>query len=163
MTTGKKIDELFFKMKHLDDNMNRLIDFNNNYLNQITSVQQVTMKHEHQLQLNQIDIVFQHEFTSQFLSPICQTLIDVLPMLVKQNTVNDKSVLCPSLTSLCDKLAMDLPIWTNRFLQNENTKIKLMNDFKIINQLNPAITNNAIQLNPGSSSSNNNQLNPLNQ
>jgi hypothetical protein len=72
-------------------------------------------------------------------------------------------VLCPSLTSLCDKLAMDLPIWTNRFLQNENTKIKLMNDFKIINQLNPAITNNAIQLNPGSSSSNNNQLNPLNQ
>ncbi|CAF4011374.1 unnamed protein product [Rotaria sp. Silwood1] len=139
-------------MKHLEDNMNRLIDLNNKQLNQITCIQQVSMKHEHQLQIQQTDISFQHVFISQFISPICQILVDVIPVLVKQNTINDKTLLCPSLTALCEKLSTDLPVWTNRFVQNENIKAKLINEFQIKNQLNPV-----------SSSNNNVQDHPLNQ
>jgi hypothetical protein len=49
------------KINHLDENLNRLIDINNKHLNHITRIQQVSMKHEHQLQLQQADISFQHK------------------------------------------------------------------------------------------------------
>ncbi|CAF3226018.1 unnamed protein product [Rotaria socialis] len=75
INTGKRIDKLFTKMKHLDDNMNGLMDLNNKQLQQITFMHQMTTKHEHQLQIQQSDITFQHDFMSQCISPICQLLI----------------------------------------------------------------------------------------
>ncbi|CAF3182490.1 unnamed protein product [Rotaria sp. Silwood2] len=61
-------------------------------------------------------------------------MIEVIPVLVKQNTLNDKTLLCPSLSALCAKLANDLSVWTNKFLQNEDIKLKLINDFNPTNQ-----------------------------
>jgi len=136
-------------MKPLEDNRNRLVDLNDKQLNQITCIQQVTMKHEHQLQIQQTDMSFQHDFISQFISPICQSVLDVIPMLVKRNTINDKTLLYPSLTALCEKLSTELPVWTNRFVHNENTKAKLINEFNIKNQRNPVSCSNVAQLNPG--------------
>jgi hypothetical protein len=117
---GKRIDELIKKMDYLDGNLNRLIELNNNYTDKLARMQQIVMNHDKDLQLQQIDTTFQREFTSQFISPLCQVLIEMIPSLVKQNTLNDKTLLCPSLSSLCIQLANDLPVWTNRYLLNEN-------------------------------------------
>ena len=89
----KKTGEMFTKIEHLDDSMNHLIDLNNKQLNQITSIQQLSMKHESQLQTQQTDILFQHKFLSQFTSAICQVLVETISTLVKQNTINDKTML----------------------------------------------------------------------
>jgi len=147
--TGKRIDEMYMKINHLDENLNRLIDINNKHLNHIMRIQQVSIKHEHQLQLQQADISFQHEFISQFISPICSVILDIIPVLVKQNTINDKTLLGTSLTQTCEKLSLELPVWTNRFVQNENIKAKLINEFNVINQQIPdTVTNNNVQLHP---------------
>jgi hypothetical protein len=145
--TGQRIDELLIKMNKLDDNLNQLINYNNKYLDQVTRLQLMTYKHEHQLQLHHTDLSFQHDFVSQFISPICQIMVDVIPVLVKQNTINDKTLLCPSLTALCEKLSLELPIWTNRFVQMENYKIKLINDFNLNNQLTSNCSTNIFNTN----------------
>ncbi|CAF3505327.1 unnamed protein product [Rotaria socialis] len=138
INTGKRIDKLFTKMKHLDDNMNGLMDLNNKQLQQITFMHQMTTKHEHQLQIQQSDITFQHDFMSQCISPICQLLVDVILVQIKQNTIKDYTLLCPSLMAVCKKFATDLPTWTNRFVQNKNLKMKLINEFNMKNQLSSA-------------------------
>ena len=160
---SKKMDEMYTKIEHLDDNMNRLIDLNNKQLNQITSIQQLSMKHDNQLRTQQADISFQHDFLSQFISPICQVLVEIIPILVQQNTINDKTMLCPSLTALCEKLSTDLPVWTNRFVQNENIKAKLINEFNAVHQSNPVSPTNTTQLNPVVPTSSNVQLPSHNQ
>ena len=154
---------MYTKIEHLDDNMNRLIDLNNKQLNQITSIQQLSMKHDNQLRTQQADISFHHDFLSQFISPICQVLVEIIPTLVKQNTINDKTMLCPSLTALCEKLSTDLPVWTNRFVQNENIKAKLINEFNAVHQSNPVSLTNTTQLNPEVPTSSNVQLPSHNQ
>jgi hypothetical protein len=133
-STGKRIDELFNKLNKLDENLNRLINLNNNYSDRIIHIQQVVMKHDKDLQIQNIDTSFQKEFINQFISPICQVMIEVIPTLVKHNHLNDKTLLCSSLSTLCAKLANDLPIWTNNFLLNENTKSKITNDYNAQNQ-----------------------------
>ncbi|CAF5083441.1 unnamed protein product, partial [Rotaria sp. Silwood1] len=66
------------------------------------------MNHNRDIQLQQIDGAFQRDFVSQFISPICQVMVEVIPVLVKQNVLNDKTLLCPSLLALCAKLGNDL-------------------------------------------------------
>jgi hypothetical protein len=139
---GKRIDELIKKMDYLDGNLNRLIELNNNYTDKLARTQQIIMNHDKDLQLQQIDTTFQREFTSQFISPLCQVLIEMIPSLVKQNTLNDKTLLCPSLSSLCIQLANDLPVWTNRYLLNENLKVKIINDYNLKNLLHPDVNTN---------------------
>ncbi|CAF2075878.1 unnamed protein product [Rotaria magnacalcarata] len=148
INTGKRLDELSTKMKHFDNNMNGLMNLNNKQLQQITAIHQMTTKHEHQLQIQQSDITFQHDFMSQCISPICQLLVDIVPVLVKQNTIKDNTLLCPSLLAVCEKFATDLPTWTNRFVQNENLKMKLINEFNMKNQvfLPPSNNNNNINI-----------------
>jgi hypothetical protein len=76
-------------------------------------------------------------------------MLDIIPVLVKQNTINDKTLLGTSLTQTCEKLSLELPVWTNRFVQNENFKAKLINEFNVINQQIPdTVTNNNVQLHP---------------
>ena len=133
----KKKDDMFTKIEHLDDNINHLIDLNNIQLNQITNIQQLSMKHDNQLRIQQTDISFLHDFLSQFISPICQVLVEIILMLVKQNTINDKTLLCPSLMALCEQLLSDLPVRSNQFAQSESSKAKLMNEFNAKNQLTP--------------------------
>ena len=70
---------------------------------------------------------------NEFVSPLCQVLVEVLPILVKQNVIQDKTLLCSSLTGLTDKLADELPTWSTRYAQNEHLKVKLINDFNLIN------------------------------
>jgi hypothetical protein len=130
----KRIDELYNKMNKIDENLNRLVELNNNCLDQSARIQQVIMQHDHVLKLQTIDNAFQRDFVSQFITPLGQVLVDIIPSLVKQNVINDKTVLCSSLTALCDKLACDLPIWTNRFEQNDNIKSKLIMDYNGKNQ-----------------------------
>ncbi|CAF1365781.1 unnamed protein product [Rotaria sp. Silwood1] len=125
---GKKIEELFLKMKKIEENLNKLLDLNNNYSDQLIGLQQVVMNHTHDLHLQQIDTSFQRDFINQFVSPLCQVMVEVIPTLVKQNVLNDKTLFCPSLAGLCTKLVNDLPGWANRFLQNEQFKSKLIND-----------------------------------
>jgi hypothetical protein len=121
-------------MNKIDENLNRLVELNNNCLDQSARIQQVIMQHDHVLKLQTIDNAFQRDFVSQFITPLGQVLVDIIPSLVKQNVINDKTVLCSSLTALCDKLACDLPIWTNRFEQNDNIKSKLIMDYNGKNQ-----------------------------
>ncbi|CAF3448426.1 unnamed protein product [Rotaria socialis] len=108
INTGKRIDKLFTKMKHLDDNMNGLMDLNNKQLQQITFMHQMTTKHEHQLQIQQSDITFQHDFMSQCISPICQLLTiegitgpfeHGLPVLKDEQWKNARSIVSPTFSS----------------------------------------------------------------
>ncbi|CAF3945706.1 unnamed protein product, partial [Rotaria sp. Silwood1] len=131
---GKKIKELSLKMKKIEENLNKLLDLNNNYSDQFIGVQQVVTNHTHDLKLQQVDTSIQRDFMNQFVSPRCQVLVEVIPTLVKQDVVNDKTLFCPSLAGLCTKLANDLPAWTNRFLQNEQIKSKLINDHTLKTQ-----------------------------
>ncbi|CAF4523514.1 unnamed protein product [Rotaria sp. Silwood2] len=126
--SGKKIEELFLKMKKIEENLNKLLDLNNNYSDQFIGLQQVVTNHTHDLKLQQIHTSFQRDFMNQFVSPLCQVLVEVIPTLVKQDVLNDKTLFCPSLAGLCTKLANDLPAWTNRCLHNEQVKPKLIND-----------------------------------
>jgi len=136
--TSQRIDELFNKLNKLDDNLNRMINLNNNFSNLLARTQLLVTKHDNALQVHQIDLVFQREFVSQFISPVCQVLLDIIPTLVKKKVISDKTLLCPSLTELSEKLSGELPVWTNRFLQNENIKTKMINDF---NTNNPELSN----------------------
>ncbi|CAF1153135.1 unnamed protein product [Adineta steineri] len=154
--TNTKIDELSNKINKLDSNLNRLIDLNNKYLDQFNNIQTVVERHQHITELQQADISFQHDFTSQFISPICQMIIEVIPMLVKQNTINNNTLLCPSLTNLCDKLAGELSNWTNKFAQTESLKTKLIMNYNNKNQGSPSTNNNNNCNNNISSTSSNN-------
>ncbi|CAF4864778.1 unnamed protein product [Rotaria sp. Silwood1] len=108
--SSKRIDELYHKLSNLEGNLNRLLDLNNNYADQLTRTQQIIMNHNRDIQLKQIDGAFQRDFVSQFISPICQVMIEVISVLVKRNVLNDKTLLCPSLLALCAKLGNDLPV-----------------------------------------------------
>ena len=76
--TSRRMDELTTKMMKINENLNRLMDLNNNFGDQITNMQQVVFKHEHSIQIQQTDIVFLHSFVSQFVSPICQVMVESL-------------------------------------------------------------------------------------
>jgi hypothetical protein len=86
--------------------------------------------------VHEADISFQHGFVSQFISPICQVMVEVIPMLVNQNIIKNNTLLCPSLTELCGKLNSEVSTWTNRFTQTENFKMKLIFDHNMKNQQN---------------------------
>jgi hypothetical protein len=91
------------------------------------------MKHDHLMQLQQVDISFHHGLVSQFISPICQVMVEIIPTLIQQNTIQNKTMLCPSLTALCEKLSNELPKWTNIFVCNEDLKSRMINDFNVNN------------------------------
>ncbi|CAF1445678.1 unnamed protein product [Rotaria sordida] len=92
----KKIEELL-KMNKIEENLNKLLDLNNNYSEQFIGLQQVVMNHTPDLQLQQIDTSFQRDFINQFVSLVCQLMVEVIPTLVKQKVVNDKTLFCSSL------------------------------------------------------------------
>ena len=130
-----RIDELSHKLTNLEVNLNRIIDITNNSLDQLARAQQVIAKHDHQLQLLQYDTTLQRDFVTQFVSPICQWLVEVIPPLVKLNLINDKTSSYPSITSMGENLANKLPIWTDRFRINESIKANIIKDFNMMNQL----------------------------
>ncbi|CAF3317144.1 unnamed protein product [Rotaria sp. Silwood2] len=145
ISMGKRIDDLFQKLNKVEENFNRILELNNNSLNQLCRTQQVLVKLDHETQVQKLDVKFHHEFMNEFVSPLCQVLVEVLPILVKQNVIQDKTLLCSSLTGLTDKLANELPTWSTRYAQNEHLKIKLINDFNLINndvRTDPSINNN---------------------
>jgi hypothetical protein len=45
------------------------------------------IKNEHEFKLQQLHITFQRGFVSQFISSLVQVLVEVIPILVKQNTI----------------------------------------------------------------------------
>ena len=139
---SKQIDELFNKVDNLNQNLNRLLELNNNYLEQLTRTQQMITKHDHMIQLQQLDNLFNCDYVKQFVTPVCQMMIEIIPSLVKQKSINDKTLSYSSLTSLCEKLAHDLPTWTNRFTENENVKLKLNHDHNMFTQLHSNFTIN---------------------
>ncbi|CAF1212162.1 unnamed protein product, partial [Rotaria sordida] len=59
---SNRIDELHHKLNNLEVNLNRLLDLNNNYADQLTRTQQIIMNHNRDIQLQQIDGVFQRDF-----------------------------------------------------------------------------------------------------
>lgn len=138
----QRMNDLYNKVYNIEVNMNRLLDLNNNYLDQLHQVQKVVMNLNQNLQLQQIDTKFQHDFISKCISPICHMVLEIIPLLTKQNVLPDKTSLCPSLSSICINLAKDMPSWTNVFLQNELIKSKLMQDYNMNNQYNNS--NNSI-------------------
>ncbi|CAF3989977.1 unnamed protein product [Rotaria sp. Silwood1] len=127
--TNRRLDELVQKMDKLNQNINRIMDFNSNSYNQHIQIHQLIVKQDHDIQLHQIDLSFQHDFVSQFVSPICQLMLDVIPTMIKKNLINDKTTLGQSLLSTCEKLGNELPQWMKRYADNENIKMKLKNDF----------------------------------
>ncbi|CAF1473615.1 unnamed protein product [Adineta steineri] len=131
---NKRIDELMNKINVLDDSLNKLVDLNTNYFNQFLKIKQVVLNHDHMIQLQQLDMTFQKDFLSNVVSPLCHIIVDLVPNLVKQKVINDKTALCPSLSSVCEKLINDMPQWTNRFIQNENYKVQLINEYNRNNQ-----------------------------
>ena len=59
-TRAKIIDELATSIRRLDENLNRLIDLNNSYCGQLNNIQSLIMKHDHLMQIPQVDIAFNH-------------------------------------------------------------------------------------------------------
>ncbi|CAF3386449.1 unnamed protein product [Rotaria sp. Silwood2] len=142
----KQIDEMKNKMNELQVSFDKILELNNSFLDQHTRIQQVVSKHEHELNLQQYDVIFLKEFVSQFITPLCQTMVDVIPALVKKKIINDKSLTHSSLTAMSEKLTNELPIWTNRFTQNESIKAQLTKDFNTLYQntsTDPSNCNNA--------------------
>ncbi|CAF1936825.1 unnamed protein product [Rotaria magnacalcarata] len=133
ISSGKRIDDLFSNFNKLEENFNRILELNNNSLDELARTQKDLAKHDHELLLQKYDITFQREYVNQFISPLVQVIVEVLPTLVKQNVIQDKTLLCPSLTSVSEKMGNDLTMWTNRFAQNEIMKSKMINDFNMVN------------------------------
>ena len=130
----KHMDELESKVKDLDQHMQRLIAMNSSFADQTAQTHQLIMKHEKEIQINRIDSTFQKEFISQFVSPICQVIVEIISSLVQQQTLKDKTLLSPSLTELCSKLTDDLTVWTNKFAQNEVMRTQISNVFNTMAQ-----------------------------
>ncbi|CAF4471033.1 unnamed protein product [Rotaria socialis] len=81
-----------------------------NSADQTARAHQMLAKHHHELQLLQYDVMFQREFVSQFISPLGQVLISIILVLVNQDIIKDKTILCTSVTALINKLTNDLPL-----------------------------------------------------
>ena len=139
---SKRIDEIEIRAKQLDQCMKRLIELNAKTSDQANHIQRVIMKHDMDLKIQGIDVTFQKEFFSQLVSPLCQAIVEIIPALVQQNTLKDSTLLCPSLTGMCAKLANDLPVWTNKFAQNELTRSQVAKDYgKMVQRETDAPTN----------------------
>jgi hypothetical protein len=128
INTSKRLDDLAANVRQLDENVNRLIELNSSYCGQLNNIQQLMMKHENLLQLHQFDITFQHGLLSQFVFPMCQVMVEIIPKLIQQNVIDNKTSSGSSLSSLCEKVSNDLSKWTNAHLTNESQKVKLIND-----------------------------------
>jgi hypothetical protein len=102
-------------VKDLDEHMKRLIAMNNCFANQAAQTHHLIMKHDKDIQINGMNSLFQKEFMSQFVSPVCQAIVEIIPSLVKQKTLNGRTLLCPSLTDVCAKLSNRLHVLTNKF------------------------------------------------
>ncbi|CAF4570803.1 unnamed protein product, partial [Didymodactylos carnosus] len=92
-----RLSTLENRMKQLDDNLNRIIDMNERF-------EKVLNKQKQLMEIQQIDVTFQQEFVSEFITPVCQLVLEIVPSLIEQNMVKDSSILAPSLTAYCDKL-----------------------------------------------------------
>lgn len=129
--TNSRIDDLVVKMKKLDDNLNRIIDLNNNYGDMINNMQQLMIKHEQILQLQQIDVSFQFGMVSQLILPLCQSLVEVLPIMIKQNADMFNNSKYTQLSTVCEKLNGEISKWSNQLVQNETTKGRMIQDFNL--------------------------------
>jgi hypothetical protein len=67
IATSKRIDELATNVRRLDEILNRLIDLNNSYCGQLNNIHNLIMKHDHVMQIQQVDISFNHGLVSQFI------------------------------------------------------------------------------------------------
>ncbi|CAF1464424.1 unnamed protein product, partial [Didymodactylos carnosus] len=114
-----RLSTLEDRMKQLDDNLNRIIDMNERF-------KKVLNKQKQLMEIQQIDVTFQQEFVSQFVTPVCQLVLEIVPSLIEQNMVEDSSILVPSLTAYCDKLANEFTKWVRRHTDNEDKKHKFI-------------------------------------
>ena len=131
--TSSRIDDLMLKVKKLEDNFNRIIELNDNYGDMINSVQQLVIKQEQVLQVQQVDVTFQQGLVKQFILPVCQCLVEVIPALIKQNHETANNPVFLTLSGLCEKLAGDVPKWWNLISQNELTKLGMVKDVIMCN------------------------------
>lgn len=130
----QQLDEIECKVKTLDIQMKRLIELNNSITDQAARTHQLILNHDKDIQINRIESTFQKEFISQYVSPICQAMVEIIPSLVQQNSLQDNTLLCPSLTGLCAKMANDLPTWTSRFAKNEATKARIAKEYDMMDR-----------------------------
>ncbi|CAF0974703.1 unnamed protein product [Didymodactylos carnosus] len=114
-----RLSTLEDRMKQLDDNLNRIIAMNERF-------EKVLNKQKQLMEIQQIDVTFQQEFVSQFVTPVCQLVLEIVPLLIEQNMVKDSSILAPSLTAYCDKLATGFIKWMTRHTDNEDKKHELV-------------------------------------
>ena len=77
-------------------------------------------------------ITFQQGLVNHLIFPLCQSLVEVLPALIKQNVELSSNEKYIPISSLCDKLSGELPKWSNIFTQNEAIKFKMIQDFNVI-------------------------------
>ncbi|CAF4639179.1 unnamed protein product, partial [Didymodactylos carnosus] len=117
-----RISKLEYNVNQLNDNLQRLIDVNNKLFEQQKQTQDLSMNLGDILHIQQIDTSFHHDFISQFVTPVCQTVIEALPLLVKQKMISDSTPLCSTFTKLCEKLSCELPKWMTRFNENDEKK-----------------------------------------
>lgn len=152
-----QLDMMNNKLNLLQGNVEKIIAFQNNTLDQYVLIQQIVAKQEHELQLQRYDVTFLKDFISQFITPLCQTWIDIIPILVKKKVINDKTMTNSSLIALSEKLADDLTSWTKRYTQNEEIKAKLNYEFSQVNTNPPnAAENNTNNINHATQDTNSN-------
>ena len=106
---------------------------NNNYGDMINNMQQLMIKHEQILQLQQIDVSFQFGMASQLILPLCQSLVEVLPIMIKQNADMCNNSKYTQLSTVCEKLNGEISKWSNQLVQNETTKGRMIQDFNLAN------------------------------
>ncbi|CAF4944127.1 unnamed protein product [Rotaria sp. Silwood1] len=116
------------------------MELNNNFIVQQMNMQHLITNHDHMIQIQQLDLGFQKDLVNHFILPVCQVLIEIIPLFVKQQLVNDTTTFCQSLTALCTKLGNDLPLWFKRSTENENAKNKLLMELNLKN--NPQVHQN---------------------
>ncbi|CAF1279875.1 unnamed protein product [Didymodactylos carnosus] len=114
-----RLSTLESRIIQLDDNLNRIIDMNERF-------ETVLNKQKQLIEVQQIDVTFQQEFVSQFITPVCQLVLEVVPSLIEQNMVRDSSILASSLTAYCDKLTNEFTKWMTRHTDNEDKKHDLL-------------------------------------
>ncbi|CAF1521009.1 unnamed protein product [Didymodactylos carnosus] len=92
------------------EEINRLLKVAEQHDEQLRQMQHVIQHQQTRLEqyaqnltLLNVDIKFYNEFLGQFITPVCQAMLEIIPALVNKQTLNTDTT--ASLISLYDKLA----------------------------------------------------------
>ncbi|CAF0952225.1 unnamed protein product [Didymodactylos carnosus] len=113
------------------EEINRLLKVAEQHDEQLRQMQHVIQHQETRLEqyaqnltLLNVDIKFYNEFLGQFITPVCQAMLEIIPALVNKQTLNTDTT--ASLISLYDKLADERAKWSGRQEKDSIEKRKIL-------------------------------------